>query len=208
MINCPNPECQTANPEGRTQCHSCDTFLPHRYLWAAGPGTLDQLDQRYSWQHQRVVLDTQPGSPPASPEPIPPQVWPYLMLAPHSLHVPQPYGLVSDSAGHEILLLDTPAIDIPAGDKPRLLPSLVAAWPDASPLRQLNWLWQVAGLWPDFIEQQVAGNLLLSEHLRVQGSLVRLSELALDPQPPTLKALGASWKKLVSQAQASIRDFL
>ncbi|MEM7062829.1 MAG: protein phosphatase 2C domain-containing protein [Cyanobacteria bacterium P01_B01_bin.77] len=210
MINCPNPECQAANPEGSVQCHSCETFLPHRYLWAAGPGKLDQLDERYSWQHQRVVLDTRPGLPPASPEPIPPHVWPYLMLAPHSLHVPQPYDLISDSAGHEILLLDAPAIAMPMDkrEKPKLLPSLVAAWPDASPLRQLDWLWQVVGLWPDFIEQQVAGNLLLSDHLRVQGSLVRLSELALDPQPPTLKGLGASWKKLVPQAQHSIRDFL
>ncbi|MBE9069601.1 protein phosphatase 2C domain-containing protein, partial [Leptolyngbya cf. ectocarpi LEGE 11479] len=208
MINCPNPDCQAANSEGSVQCSTCDTFLPHRYLWAVGQGKLDQLDKRYSWQHQQVVLDTQPGLPPPSPEPIPPHVWPYLMLAPHSLHVPQPYDLVSDSAGHEILLLDTPAIAVPAGDKPKLLPSLVADWPKASPLRQLNWLWQVAGLWPDFIEQQVAGNLLLSDHLRVQGSLVRLSELAIDPQPPTLKALGASWKKLVPQAQHSIRDFL
>lgn len=209
MINCPNPECQAANPEGSAQCTSCETFLPHRYLWVVGQAALDQLDKRYSWQHQRVVLDTQPGLPPASPDPVPPYVWPYLMLAPHSLHVPQPYALINDDTGREFLLLDAPAIAPPPGqDKPKLLPSLMEAWPTASPLQQLNWLWQVAGLWPDFIKQQVASSLLLGDCLRVHGSLVRLLELAPDPEPLPLTALGTSWQSLVSPAHPSIQTFL
>ncbi|MEO0395886.1 MAG: protein phosphatase 2C domain-containing protein [Cyanobacteria bacterium P01_A01_bin.137] len=184
--------------------------MPHHYLWAVGQGAIDQLDQRYVWQHQRVVLDTEPGAPPASPDPVPASVWPYLMLAPFSLHVPQPYTLLGSGAGDDaMLLLDAAAIAIaPGDDKPSLLPSLTEAWPTASPLRQLNWLWQIAGLWPDFIEQQVASSLLLGSYLRVHGSLVRLLELSHDSQPFTLRNLGASWQTLIPQAQPSIRDFL
>ena len=132
------------------------------------------------------------------------------MLAPFSLHVPQPYTLLSPGSGNDaMLLLDAAAIAIaPGDDKPSLLPSLTEAWPTASPLRQLNWLWQIAGLWPDFIEQQVASSLLLSSYLRVHGSLVRLLELSHDSQPFTLRNLGASWQTLIPQAQPSIRDFL
>ncbi|MEL6327854.1 MAG: protein phosphatase 2C domain-containing protein, partial [Cyanobacteria bacterium J06626_23] len=67
---------------------------------------------------------------------------------------------------------------------------------------------QIAGLWPDFIEQQVASSLLLGSYLRVHGSLVRLLELSYDSQPFTLRNLGASWQTLIPQAQPSIRDFL
>lgn len=184
--------------------------MPHRYLWAVGPGKLDSLDKRYSWQHQRVVLDTQPGLPPMSPEPVPPHVWPYLMLAPHGLHVPQPYALLNGGTEQELLLLDAAAITAPLGqqDKPQLLPSLVDSWPSVSPLRQLNWLWQLAGLWSDFVEHRVASSLLISERLRVNGSIVRLLDLAVDTNPLQLKNLGTSWQSLVSQAHASIRDFL
>ena len=210
MIKCPNPECQASNPEGSEQCASCQTLVPHHYLWAVGQGALDQLDERYIWKHQRIVLDTDPGTPPASPDPVPANVWPYLMLAPFSLHVPQPYTLLSPGSGdNAMLLLDAAAIAIaPGDDKPSLLPSLTEAWPTASPLRQLNWLWQIAGLWPDFIEQQVASSLLLSSYLRVHGSLVRLLELSHDSQAFTLRNLGASWQTLIPQAQPSIRDFL
>ncbi|NEP61622.1 MAG: serine/threonine protein phosphatase [Symploca sp. SIO2G7] len=209
MINCPNPECQAANPEGRHQCTSCETFLPHHYLWAAGSGTLEGLAQRYSWQHQRIVLDTQPGLPPASPNPVPNYVWPYLMLAPHSPHVPQPYALLNEGTDQELLLLNAAAITTPAANqRPKLLPGLLDAWPSASPLRQLNWLWQLARLWSDFLEQQVASSLLLGDCVRVDGSLVRFLELVGDAHPLTLKALGASWQDLVPQANPAIQDFL
>ncbi|MEM7795415.1 MAG: serine/threonine protein phosphatase, partial [Cyanobacteria bacterium P01_C01_bin.118] len=136
MIKCPNIECQTINQEGADTCTSCGGFLPHRYLWVAGQSQLDiqQLGQRYVWQSQRVVLDTDPGTPPASPEPVPSHIWPYLMLAPHGLHVPQPYAFIEDQG---LLLLDTAAIAASPGEiRPTLLPSLVDAWPKASPLRQ------------------------------------------------------------------------
>ncbi|MEA5463562.1 PP2C family protein-serine/threonine phosphatase [Leptothoe sp. PORK10 BA2] len=223
MIKCPNPECQASNPEGTEKCVSCQAFVPHRYLWAVGQGALgpDNLDGRYIWKHQRIVLDTEPGTPPRSPEPVPPHVWPYLMLAPFSLNVPQPYALLSSGTGGsagtgsgesgdaDILLLDVAAIaTAPGDDKPSLLPALTEVWSTASPLRQLNWLWQIAGLWPDFLEQQVASSLLLGSHMRVHGSLVRFLELSQDSQPFTLRNLGASWQTLIPQAQPSIRDFL
>ena len=211
MIKCPNPECQTINPEGNDRCASCQTYLPYRYLWAVKPGKLvpEHLDKRYIWQHQQIVLDTEPGVPPASPDPVPTHIWPYLMLASHGLHVPQPYDLLNPGTGRETLLLDTAAIAINPGDtKPKLLPSLTQAWPAASPLRQLNWLWQIAGLWSDFIEQQVASSLLSNHLLRVHGSLVRLLELATDVQPLTLNHLGEFWQTLIPKAQPPIRDFL
>lgn len=212
MIRCPNIDCQLSNPEGNETCTSCRTFLPHRYLWVAGQDKLDpqQLSERYVWQHQRVVLDTKPGVPPLSPEPVPPYIWPYLMLAPHGLHVPQPYAFLSNGSENGLLLLDTPAIAAsPKGESPSLLPSLTEAWPTASPLRQLNWLWQIAKLWADFAEQDVVSSLLLNTCLRVHGSLVRLLELSPDTQAVTLGNLGSFWKKnLLLEAHPTIRDFL
>lgn len=211
MIKCPNPECHAINPEGNEHCTSCQTFLPHRYLWAVGQQELtsEQLGKRYVWQHQRIVLDTEPGNPPPSPEPMPHHIWPYLILAPHGLHVPQPYALLAKGPGHdELLLLDSAAIAVTPGERiPKLLPSLETEWPHVSPLRQLNWLWQIATLWPDFTEQQVASSLLLSTHIRVHGSLVRLLELSKDSQPVTLRELGAFWQTLIPHAQPSIHDF-
>ena len=211
MIKCPNPECQAANPEGNKQCATCETFLPYRYLWAVGQSTLksDQLDQRYVWQQQKIVLDTEPGIPPISPDPMPHYIWPYLMLASHGLHVPQPYDLLNGGTKHEVLLLDTAAIAIEPGDtKPKLLPTLIAAWPKASPLRQLNWLWQIANLWSDFVEHEVASSLLVNDCLRVHGSLVRLLELVVDAQPLTLRDLGEFWQTLLPKAQPPVRAFL
>lgn len=211
MIKCPNPECQAINPEGNDQCASCQTYLPHRYLWAVSSGKLipEQLDKRYVWQHQQIVLDTEPGVPPASPEPVPNHIWPYLMLASHGLHVPQPYALLNPGTGRETLLLDTAAIAVDPGDtKPKLLPSLAQAWPAASPLRQLNWLWQIASLWADFSEQQVVSSLLSNDLLRVHGSLVRLLGLTSDVQSLELSHLGEFWQTLIPKAQSSIRDFL
>ncbi|MEM7795455.1 MAG: protein phosphatase 2C domain-containing protein, partial [Cyanobacteria bacterium P01_C01_bin.118] len=120
---------------------------------------------------------------------------------------PQPYAFIEDQG---LLLLDTAAIAASPGEiRPTLLPSLVDAWPKASPLRQLNWLWQIAELWPDFLEQQVASSLVASNHLRVHGSLVRLLELNPDPQPLNLGNLGAFWKKnLLLESHSSIREFL
>ncbi|MGD1951257.1 MAG: protein phosphatase 2C domain-containing protein [Leptolyngbyaceae cyanobacterium] len=210
MIKCPNPECQASNPEGNEQCATCQTFLPHRYLWVVGQKPkAAKLDKRYVWQQQKIVLDTEPGVPPISPDPLPHYIWPYLMLASHGLHVPQPYALLNNGTKHEILLLDTAAIAIEPGDTaPKLLPTLTEVWPKASPLRQLNWLWQIANLWSDFVEHQVASSLLLSESLRVHGSLVRLLELVADAQPPTLSDLGAFWQTLLPKAQPPIREFL
>ncbi|MDV3353566.1 protein phosphatase 2C domain-containing protein [Leptothoe sp. LEGE 181152] len=210
MIKCPNPECQAINPEGNEHCTSCQTFLPHRYLWAVGQGklALDHLDKRYAWQHQQIVLDTEPGIPPVSPEPVPAHIWPYLILASHGLHVPQPYALLNKGTGREMLLLDAAAIAAEPGDnQPKLLPTLMEEWPMASPLRQLNWLWQIAGLWSDFTEQQVASSLLSKTLLRVHGSLVRLLELSNDLQAVTLSDLGKFWQSLVPEAQPSIREF-
>ncbi len=210
MIKCPNPECQAINPEGTQECTSCQTYIPHRYLWAVGSGEFapDYLDKRYVWLHQQIVLDTEPGIPPASPEPVPTHIWPYLMLATHGLHVPQPYALLNSDTGHETLLLDTAAIASVGNRKPTLLPSLKEVWPKASPLRQLNWLWQIAGLWSDFMGQQVASSLLSNHQLRVHGSLIRLLELVIDVQPPTLRDLGTFWQTLIPQAKPSICDFL
>lgn len=210
MINCPNPECQKPNSEGSQVCSSCQTCIPHRYLWVAGSGKIQLLDRRYSPKHQRVVLDTQPGLlPPESPDPVPATVIPYLALAPYSLHVPQPYALIEDGQGKDLLLLDkAPVVALPGAAEPKLLPSFRKSWKTASPLRQLNWLWQIAGLWPHFLAQRVARNLLPGEHLRVDGGMVRLLELSLDIQPPSLQDLATAWQSLLPESHGSIRAFL
>ncbi|MEM9805061.1 MAG: protein phosphatase 2C domain-containing protein [Cyanobacteria bacterium P01_D01_bin.56] len=179
-------------------------------MWVAGSGKIQQLDRRYSWKHQRVVLDTQPGLlPPESPDPVPTTVLPYLTLAPYSLHVPQPYALIQDAQGKDVLLLDkAPLIALPGSTEPKLLPSFRKAWKTASPLRQLNWLWQIAGLWPHFLAQRVASNLLPGERLRVDGGMVRLLELSLDIQPPSLQDLATAWQSFLPESHDSIRAFL
>jgi serine/threonine protein phosphatase PrpC len=199
VINCPNPSCRTANPEGNETCQACQSALPHRYLWAVGalvatlkPGSL--INQRYLLKREAIFLDTQPGVVPESLPELPGFLLPYLHLSAYPLHVPRPYALMRTADDDYVLMLESSALSAFSlasstaakqggnGHKvPTQLPRLVDSWSEAPPLRQLNWLWQISQLWDACYEEQVAGTLLNDDFLRVDGSVLRL--LALDSEP-------------------------
>ncbi len=225
MINCPNPSCKTANPEEAYVCQVCQSVLPHHYLWGVGElvGTLRPgavINQRYLLKQDRTFLDTQPGLVPESLSELPDFLLPYLHLSAYPLHVPRPYAVLRSPSEDYVLMLEAAALATPvkseshAGDVPTLLPQLVTQWPEAPPLRQLNWLWQVAQLWDAMQVEQVAAALLDESLLRVDGSVLRLLELGLPlaakgaVAEPTLMDLGRSWYPLAQTANPAIRSFL
>nr|WP_242026761.1 protein phosphatase 2C domain-containing protein [Phormidium tenue] len=89
-----------------------------------------------------------------------------------------------------------------------ILPSLAQRWPEGSPLQQLNWLRQVAALWPILAEEQLATTLLELDDLRIDGALLRLTTLVADDPSPTLVQLSQRWQSLVATAQPQVRPYL
>jgi serine/threonine protein phosphatase PrpC len=91
----------------------------------------------------------------------------------------------------------------------QLQPELSQAWKEASAVRQLNWLWQQALLWQPLSSEGVASSLLEPGLVRVEGSVLRLLELRLDPQAtPTLAQLGEQWSQLAAGAAPTLARFL
>lgn len=217
MLQCPNDLCKAANPENDKYCKCCGTSLIKRYLWAVGEGIEtckigELVAERYLQTSHRIFLDTKPGLLPQAPElDILNEIKPYLRLVAYRLQVPQAYGLVSLGrlGAKEILLLEQAPIytnTVPSGE---LMPELLSAWKEASSLRQLNWLLQIAQLWQPLSCEGVASTLLIPQLLRVDGTLVRLLELHSDEDnEPTLQGLGQLWLRLASEAQASIAGFI
>jgi len=211
MLYCPNYSCQTPNPETHRFCQKCRTPLPRHYLWAVGnslsatqPGEL--LQNRFLCKAPNIFLDTKPGLVPATAIEVPAAFTSYLRLTPHQLHIPQVYEVLDATA---ILLEEAALFVSPSGTEVQILPALSEVWAQASPLRQLNWLWQIAALWQPLASEQTATSLLLPELLRVEGGIVRLLEL-VPPQAeaPTLAQLGQQWTKLVPEAHPAIAPFL
>ncbi|MGL6136344.1 MAG: protein phosphatase 2C domain-containing protein [Planktothrix sp.] len=183
------------------------------YLWTVGEGIEDKpsgtlIADRYLLKTNRIVVDTRPELPPEIPSEISDQISPYLKLFAYRLHIPQVYGIISPAKAETnkpIILLEKGPI---AEHGETLMPTLTALWPDATAMRQLNWLWQIAQLWQPFSRQDVASSLLNSHLLRLQGRFVRLLQLDLDIHNPTLKQLGYFWQQWVPTAQPQIQKFL
>ncbi|GET36068.1 protein phosphatase 2C domain-containing protein [Microseira wollei] len=169
-----------------------------------------------SLKHNPIVLDTKPGLPPEFPSDIPPAISPYLRLFPYRLHVPQVFGVATlEKKGktEEIWLLEQAPIyreqqQRKTPVKPQLVPELTHVWPGASPLRQLNWLWQIGTLWQPFSSEGVASSLLCPTLLRVEGGLVRLLQLQQDRSPPALSQLGDLWRQWVEGANPIVAEFI
>ena len=169
-----------------------------------------------SVKHNRIVLDTKPGLPPEFPSDIPAPITPYLRLFPYRLHVPQVFGVATlekKGKSEEIWLLEQAPIYREAQQrktqvKPQLMPELTRLWQGASPLRQLNWLWQIATLWQPFSSEGVASSLLCPTLLRVEGGRVRLLQLQPDRSTPALSDLGNLWRELVAGANPIVAEFL
>ncbi|MBE9034112.1 protein phosphatase 2C domain-containing protein [aff. Roholtiella sp. LEGE 12411] len=218
-LYCPNENCQALNPLTHKFCQRCSTPLPKIYLWAVvdglsvgSPGEI--LADRYLVINQSVVLDTKPGLLPQTPELDDVQVIKaYLRLIPYRLNVPQVYGVLPLTDGHshqEILLLEKPPLLVDDTDQQIYLCSeFTTAWRDATSMRQLNWLWQLAHLWEPLLSEGVASSLLDTYLLRVEGPLVRLLELRFDPETaPELPQLGEFWQQLLSETKPVIAEFV
>lgn len=222
QIICFNLNCQAPNPETHRFCQQCRTPLPKRYLWVVGkgvealkPGKL--IGERFLLKQERILLDTQPGMPLPYTEEIADWILPYLRLFPYQLHVPQVYGkLPPHKKGKykDLWLLEQAPIAVTPSQKLGksiglvLLPELIKVWQDATPMRQLNWLWQIANLWQPFESEGVVASLLHPELLRVEGQVVRLLELQSSPDEISLRELGKFWWQLVSKAQPEIEQSL
>ncbi|MFM5998879.1 MAG: protein phosphatase 2C domain-containing protein [Dolichospermum sp.] len=215
---CPNENCQSANPLTHKFCQQCSTPLPKRYLWAVGndgpsdPGSV--LADRYLVIDKSILLDIKPGLLPQIPELEDlGKIRPYLQLIPYRLHIPQVYGILNLGNGQpetEILLLEKPPLLVdPSITKISLCISLDDAWNEASSIRQIHWLWQLANLWQPLASQGVVSTLLDANLLRIEGVLVRLLELRFDRENiPTLSQLGEFWQQLLKNAQPNIAPFI
>jgi protein phosphatase len=92
---------------------------------------------------------------------------------------------------------------------PELLPTLAEVWSQASDLRQIHWLWQMAKLWHPLQKKAVVSSLLNPSLMRVNNQLLQLLELSKDEATaPNLRDLGALWAGLMPTAAANIQDFL
>ncbi|MBR8834006.1 MAG: protein phosphatase 2C domain-containing protein [Stigonema ocellatum SAG 48.90 = DSM 106950] len=221
-LYCPNENCQSPNPLTHNFCQQCRTPLPKRYLWVVGNGLVVEnpgeiLADRYLVINKSILLDTKPGLPAQTPELENLQtIRPYLRLIPYRLHIPQVYGVLTLTDGGsqpEILLLEKPPLNIDidgTATSVHLCSKLTTAWREATSMRQLNWLWQIAQLWQPLTSEGVASSLLDQELLRVEGSLVRLLELQQDlHSAPELPQLGKFWQQqLLPTAKPAIAEFV
>jgi serine/threonine protein phosphatase PrpC len=212
MLYCHNPACQTPNPEGNKFCLNCRTPLIRRYLWAAGgsgkPGEI--LADRYFCKTKNILLDTKPGFLPGSNSELPQELTAYLRLSPWQLHVPQVYDWIEGLGS--TLLLDQAPLLVAGGEDQTIvvqpLPALTDEWQNATALRQLNWLWQMASLWQPLSSENAVSSLLKSDLLRVEGALLRLLELRLGTEEVTLANLGQLWQTWATIAQPEVASFL
>jgi serine/threonine protein phosphatase PrpC len=223
MLYCPNPACQALNSETDRFCQTCRTPLPKRYLWAVGSGydayaPGQRLAGRFLCKSDRIFLDTKPGQLPLASTPVPSWAEPYLRLSSHHPQVPLAYEWVKGDSGEGILLLSEAALQVPLVpaenaapvplDDVKVLPAIADLWPTATPLRQLNWLWQIAGLWQAFQDAGVASTLFTTDALRVEGPLLRILQLQPDGAEVALDRLGQLWAQWATSAQPMIASSL
>ncbi|MBI4783715.1 MAG: protein phosphatase 2C domain-containing protein [Oscillatoriophycideae cyanobacterium NC_groundwater_1537_Pr4_S-0.65um_50_18] len=227
MLYCSNPTCQALNPEENKFCQKCRTPLVRQYLWALGANVASMqkgelLGDRYVSKGDRVFLDTKPGLPSANASEVPEQYLPYLHLSPLRLHVPQVYEWFSTPVRDDVTLLldyaplwvlpetasDPAASESIVNTQIQLFPPLLTVWAEASALRQLNWLWQMANLWQPLCSEQVGSSLLDPDLLRVEGGILRLLELESDIKEISLSALGELWLQWSATARPEITDRL
>lgn len=159
--------------------------LTDRYLWASSPAVAqippgELVQSRYQVVAPQIWVDTQPALPPSIPEQMPNEVISYLRLYPWRLHIPEVYGICSLDKlvpPTQALLLE----NVPIDSKGKLMPGILAAWTQASPVRQVYWLWQLFELWNPLWALGVASSLLMADNIRVDEWRVRLLQLYPDP---------------------------
>jgi protein phosphatase len=219
-IHCSNHSCQAANPLSNKLCHKCRTPIVRRYLRAVGQWLTafrvgELVGDRYLLVGAQILLDTQPGTPPLAPEEVPDNLLLYLKLLPYRLHVPQVYGYLpspDERMALDIWLLEygsVPTQETGELKYEELFPKLTEIWSQATALRQLNWLWQIACLWEPLHNKGVVSSLLDPSLVRVNGTIVRLLELKFDEEPEiTLSQLGQLWSQWSDRAAPTIAEFV
>lgn len=215
IIQCSNPSCIASNKLEAIFCQRCSTPIVKRYLWSSKKAIDSQQEQtlindRYFAVGERIFLDTQPSESPVTPEEVSPEIVPYLHLFICYPHVPQVYGLLD---GTDAWLFDYGTVPFNTEQKlayPRqLIPRLESVWSEATPLQQLNWLWQIAKLWKPLSSNKVAATLLNSDLIRINGQLVQLLQLQSDrEQQASLRDLGVLWSRWAEKANPAIQDVL
>jgi protein phosphatase len=162
------------------------------------------VNERYEVVKQQIWLDTKPGQLPEMTQELSNNMITYLRCSQEIIHLPQIYGYLSWQDSHDVLLLENVPIDA-AGN---LYPAISNTWQQATPVRQVYWLWQILQLWEKLAKFGVNSSLLLTENLRIQGCFVRLLELTPNVDDISLQQLAESWEHLISQAQPSIAEQL
>jgi protein phosphatase len=210
IIYCPNSDCSNPINSVESQvCANCQTSLIHRYLWAIHPN-IDKLEpgeiigDRYEVIKRQIWLDTKPGKSPEIPAELSKNMVTYLRCSQDAIHLPQIYGYISWKDSHDVLLLE----NVPIDETGNLYPAITTHWKQATPVRQVYWLWQILQLWEKLTKFGVNSSLLLAENLRVQGCFIRLLELTPNVDLISLQQLGVSWENLISQAQPNIAEQL
>lgn len=153
-----------------------DAYPYKKYLLVLGPGqelpSGQLVADRYRVISAGIWHDTQAPEPPETAASISPAALPYLRAYPYQLHVPTVYGVCITDQGSS-LLLD----NIPADRSGRLMPTLQAAWAEATAFRQAYWCWQLFELWSQLQEQNLGASLLQTDTVHVDGWRIRLSRL-------------------------------
>lgn len=216
IIQCSNPHCLTFNLQENRLCSKCKTPIMKRYLWATAEAIAmervgELIGDRYLAVERRIFLDTKPGIPPQTPQEIPPQIAPYLLLFPYFPHIPQIYGQLD---GTDVWLLEYGTV--PAKKNGNLMysqfiPELTTVWQKATSLKQLNLLLQIAQLWQPMQNQAVVSSLLDPWLLRVNGSFLQLLQLQSDKTQatkPSLKQLGQLWSQWIPHTASCLQEFL
>ncbi|BAG01684.1 PP2C family protein-serine/threonine phosphatase [Microcystis aeruginosa] len=220
-LQCQNLTCLSPNALTNRFCEKCGTPLVKRYLWMMGDWVRtyyhvgELIDNRYLVKQPQIVLDTKPAQAPQAPDEPPSWISLYLKLLPFHLHIPQVYGYIpspDEPLNMDIWLLEYGTIPLDQTGEliyPELLPTLAEVWSQASDLRQIHWLWQMAKLWHPLQKKALVSSLLNPFLTRVNNQLLQLLELSKDEATaPNLKDLGAFWTGLIPTAAANIQDFL
>jgi len=222
VMECQNLSCKSPNPLTNKFCEKCGTVLIKKYLWLLGDWSKsyyqigELLLERYLIIQPQIVLDTKLASPPLIPDEFPPSILPYLKLFSYRIHIPQIHDYMPPPderlQNMDIWFLEYGTI--PTNEKgelkyPNLLPQLTQLWSESTPIRQLNWLWQIANLWNPLKNQGLAATLLNKDLIRVNNRLIQLLELQQDSTPnPSLKDLGKLWSEWLPQTAPLLVPFL
>lgn len=194
-------------------------ILAKRYLWAVGDWikafqTGELLEERYLLKSTQILLDTRPDQIPQGTEEIPVRIMPYLKLLPFRLHIPLVYSFLPSPDPEidlDVWLLEYGALQLNEQGElkyPHLLPELKEVWQEATPLRQLIWLQQMARLWRPLQGQGVVSALLNPFLVRVNGPNIQLLELPLDDHKyHAIKELMNVWSDLFKITHPAIADF-